>query len=277
MKLTRSQRSTALVLAISLREWKSRVIFLLFGCLALVFLLLSHAENPAMASARMALTDLLAPTVNFLSQPVQTTQTLAGQWQKWQDVYTQNETLRAENAQLKQWQSMTAELQAENESLRNLLKLAPAETHHYLSGKMIGNLAGSFSQSQFLDIGAAEGVVKDMAVISGEGLAGRVLEVGNSTSRVMLVTDINSRIAVMGQNSREKAVAIGRDHSLLELHYLADNTQMKPGELILSSGDAKLLPAGIPVGRVVKVEKNQVLVKPIVDWTRLSYVSLIAE
>ncbi len=270
-------RPSSLALAISLRDWKARLTLILFGLLALVFLILARSENPAMTAARSALTDLLAPTVGFLSSPIQASASLGEKWQQWQNVAAENEQLRAEIAQLKQWQVMGAELHAENESLRQLLNLAPASAKHFVSGRMIGNLAGPFSQSQFINIGSADGVIKDMTVIAGEGLVGRVLEVGNFTSRVMLVTDINSHIAVVSQHSREQAVAFGRNDALIELRYLNEKTKLKLGEMVLTSGDAKLIPAGLPLGRVVKIENGKVLVKPIVDWARLSHVSLIAD
>lgn len=277
MRNRRRHQSNALALAISLRDWKSRLLYIMLGSLAVLTLALDRTESPVTGATRNALTDLLAPAIHFLSQPTLATQNILDNWQNWQNVAAQNEKLRAENLQLRQWQTASAELLAENNALRDLLKLAPLDPKHFLSGRMIGNLAGSFSQTQFLDIGENDGVKKDMSVISGDGFVGRVMEVGNNTSRVMLVTDINSRIAVVSQKSREKAVAAGRNHSLIELRYLPQKSTLKVGELVLTSGDAKLIPAGMPVGRVVSVESNRVLVKPSVNWSRLSHVSLIAE
>lgn len=276
MKHSKRPRSKAVVLAISLSEWRTRFLMFALSFLALLLLLFSHGQHPAVLALRVAMMDFLAPTVGFLTQPQQSLSHISEQWSQWQNVYTQNQQLREENAKLRQWYHTATEMSAENAALRRLLNLVPANTNHFLSGKLLGNLAGAFSQSQFLNIGTENGVSLDMPVISGEGLVGRVMEAGNSTSRVMLITDTNSRIAVITQDGRERAVAIGRNEPLLELRYLPEDTSVQPGEIILTSGDAELIPANIPVGQVVEVSKNHILVKPLVDWSRLNYVSLIA-
>ncbi len=276
MRLNKKSRSTALILAISLGDWRYRLLLIFLSVFSITLMTLSHAQNPALHSARMAMTNLLAPAIGFLSEPTQSIGSLSDQWQQWQNIYDQNRQLREENAQLKQWQRLATELEVENASLRHLLNLAPVASSHFITGKMLGVLGGSFTRSQFLNIGSNEGVLKDMTVITGDGLVGRVMEVGDSTSRVMMVTDINSHIAVITEHGREQAVAVGNNNKLLELRYLPADTTIKPGEKVLTSGDAELMPAGIPVGEVVKVENDKVLVKPVVDWSRLSYVSLVA-
>jgi rod shape-determining protein MreC len=135
---------------------------------------------------------------------------------------------------------------------------------------------GPYSRSQFISVGADDGVKRDMAVLSGEGLVGRVQEVTGGNARVMLITDISSRIAVVTQNGRENAMVVGRNGELLELRYLPKKTKVKLGEMVMTSGDADLMPSGIPLGKVVKVTPQEVLVKPVVDWSRLSFVSVVA-
>ncbi len=274
--MAKHSRSHVLSLAISLGEWRSRLAFILFILLASFLIMLNKAENPAAIAMRMALTDALAPAVGFVSQPMHGVQSFGDQWQQWQDVYAQNMQLRAENTKLKQWYRVSAELNTENKSLRKLLKLAPTHAGHFVSGKMLGSVAGAFSQSQFVSVGKADDVAANMTVISGEGLVGRLQEVAEDNSRVMLVTDMNSHIAVVTQGNRENAMAVGRNGALLELRYLPKHSNLKLGEMVVTSGDAGLMPAGIPVGQVVKITPQEVLVKPIVDWSRLDYVSIVA-
>lgn len=277
MRTAKKTKSTGLVLAMTLGDWRQRLLLVSLAAFALTLMLLGHAGSPALHSTRMALTGFLAPVIGFFAQPTESIGAVGEQWQSWQNVYAQNAALQDENADLKQWRRAAIELEAENASLRHLLKLAPVASEHYLTGKMIGGtLAGSFGQSQLLNLGSEEGVLPDMAVTTGDGLVGRVMEAGSGTSRVMLVTDINSHIAVMTEQGREQAVATGNNQALLELRYLPADSKIKIGETVLTSGDAALMPAGIPVGEVIKIENGRVLLKPAVDWSRLSYVSLIS-
>jgi rod shape-determining protein MreC len=261
MKKGNYSRSKTLSLAISLGEWRARLLYIFLTFLALLLVALNKSESPATQAIRNTLTDILAPAVSFIAQPIEGAQSFGDQWQQWQDVYAQNAALREENAKLRQWHRLSAGIYSENKALRDLLKLAPTTAGHFISGKMLGNLAGSFSQSQWVSVGETDGASKDMAVLSADGMIGRVIEVANNTSRIMLVTDINSHIAVQTQQGREQAMAVGRNQALLELRYLPKKSAVKLGEMIITSGDAGLMPAGIPIGRVVKIGAGQVLVR----------------
>jgi rod shape-determining protein MreC len=272
----RGQRSAALAIALSVQDVRFKISLGLFLILAFTFLILGHSHNRIAVMGRMMLTDFFAPTVHFMAQPVQQIASFGDNWQQWQNVYAENERLRAENTQLKQWQHLSLDLSAQNEALRELLHSPVVASHSYLSAKIIGGGATAFDQTQILDSGVAEGVAVDMPVISSAGIVGRVTETGVHTARVMPITDINSRIAVVSQDGREHAIAAGRNDELLELRYLPRQSTLKLGEIVVTSGDAALIPSGIPVGRVVQVKKDRVLVRPLIDWSRLDFVSLIA-
>jgi rod shape-determining protein MreC len=243
--------------------------------LSFILIGLSHREHPATTALRNQMMSALAPALGFLSEPVRGLQSMSDQWQQWNAVYARNTLLEKQNRQLRQWRHLALELQAENTEFRSLLGVTKQHDQNYLTGKMLGNLPGMLSHSQFLQLGAEDGVKPDMMAVTAEGLVGRVMETAEHTSRVMLLTDSHSHVAVMGQSSREHAVAVGTNGELLELKYLPEDSKLTQGELLVTSGDAKLIPAGIGVGRVVKVTSDSVLVKPFVDWSRLSYVSLI--
>ena len=123
--------------------------------------------------------------------------------------------------------------------------------------------------------GTDNGVQQDSAVINDKGMVGRVIEVGDKTSRVLLLTDINSRIPVMAEGSREHGIVAGDDSDTLSLVYLPENSKLKVGEKIVTSSDGALLPPGLPIGVVTAIAKDKVTVKPFADWYRLEYVSVI--
>jgi rod shape-determining protein MreC len=106
-------------------------------------------------------------------------------------------------------------------------------------------------------------------------MVGHVIDIGKKTTRVLLLTDINSRIPVMAETSREHGMAAGANSDTLSLLYLPENSKLQVGEKIVTSGDGALIPPGLPIGVVSKIEKGAVTIQPFADWYRLEYVSVI--
>lgn len=269
------RRTNSITIALSLHAWSTRLIFAGMVSLALLLLLLNHSGHPAAAAIRSSLAEIATPAVAFLSSPVQTVSAFGDQLAAWQHTVEQNRQLAADNEQLKRWRLLATRLEAENTALRDLLNLAPAGQTHYLTARVLTPAASPYSRSYFLQAGSTEGVIKDMPVINGEGLVGRVIEPGEKQSRLLLLTDINSRISVVTAHGRDRAIAAGLNGPLLELRYLPEKAPIAVGEPILTSGDSGLLPANVPVGTVTRIEKDRIYIEPAVNWTRLDYVSLI--
>src|SRR5690606_27794323 len=105
--------------------------------------------------------------------------------------------LREENAKLKQWYDRARQLEAENASLRGLVKLADLPRQNFATARVIAESGTGFSQAVLVDAGEEQGVRPDSVALTGQGLVGRVMAVADKTSNVMLMTDVNSRIPVI--------------------------------------------------------------------------------
>jgi len=114
-----------------------------------------------------------------------------------------------------------------------------------------------------------------MIVLSGEGLVGRVAQVGHHASRIMLITDITSRIPVVLENTRTRAILAGDNTDRPRLIYVPAGTQVSPGDRIVTSGHAGAFPAGISVGVVSSVGDSSIRVQPFVDRGRLEIVRVM--
>ncbi len=263
-------------IAISLQTWLTRLIFVGFILLSAAMLVMDHSKHPAATKIRVAITEVTTPVLVFLASPIQTISELTQELAAWQNAGQQNKRLLAENEQLKRWRLVATRLEAENKALRNLLNMAPAGQKHYITARVIHKAVGPYSDAHFMQAGREHGVMKNMPVINSDGLVGRVIEVGKQQSKLLPLTDINSRIAIITANSRQRAIAVGRNDDLLEMRHLPQNTKLKPGEQVLTAGDLGLFPANILVGYVARIEKDKILIKPAVDWSTLGFVSLIA-
>ncbi len=101
-------------------------------------------------------------------------------------VYGENQRLREENQRLLQWQEVARRLETENSELKGLLHFEPQDVHGYITARVIANSGGAFLRNVLVDVGAREGVERGQAAIAGEGIVGRVAEVGNRAARVLL-------------------------------------------------------------------------------------------
>ena len=111
-----------------------------------------------------------------------------------------------------------------------------------------------------------------MAVINADGFIGRIVEVGRHAARVLLVTDLNSRIPVQLAATGLRALLSGTNGRRMRLTYVLPNVTVSVGALIVTSGHGGVLPRGIPVGRVDSVNRDIILVRPLVNWNRLTFV-----
>lgn len=133
-----------------------------------------------------------------------------------------------------------------------------------------------------VDKGSAAGVENDQPAVSLKGVVGRVLETGVTTSNLLMLTDANSRIAVIGDTNRSPGMLAGQGYGQpLKLLYVNLNAAIEPGELLISSGLSGIYPKGLPVARVTRIQRSDislfltVLAEPLVDVAELEEVLLL--
>lgn len=225
---------------------------------------------------RVALTDVVAPVLSAVSQPfVSASESFEG-IRTLRALKAENIRLREENAKLKEWYEVALRFQAENQSLHDLLNVKADPSFTFITTRIVSDPGGSFVKSALLPVGRLDDVKKGNAVMSGRGLIGRVTEVGRHSSRVLLVTDLNSRIPVIIQNTRTRAILAGKNEDLLKLERLPLDSGITIGSRIMTSGDGGQLPPDIPIGTIVSVSAEGVYVKPLADMEALSHVQIVS-
>lgn len=255
--------------------WLKRAFQLVLVAAGLILLSLSKAGNPAAIKLRASVLDIVTPVMTVVASPFDSLMA-AGQWMnEFADTRAENIALKNENLRLLEWQAAAKRLEAENQSLKSLMNVVPAHKGSYITAKMVADVATPFSQSALINAGAAQGVKADQAVINEAGLVGRVMEAGENSARVLLLADVNSRIPVVTEKSRQKSILTGNNAALPVLSYLLPNHDIALGERVVTSGDGGIFPAGVPVGVVASVDGNAVSVQPFADIARVEYVSII--
>jgi rod shape-determining protein MreC len=242
---------------------------------AFALMLIGKAETVFVERARVAITDAAAPVLAVLSRPIHGITAMIETVHELTSLRSENAALRRDNAALRRWQAIARRAQSENHELRSLLNFTPDPPARQVTARVIGDSGGTFVRSVLVSAGSVHGIGRGQAVVTGDGLVGRVAEAGALSARVLLVTDLNSRIPVRVQSSRHRAILAGDNSDLPQLLYLSPNADVQPGAHIVTSGHGGAFPPGIPVGTVVATSDGLVRVRPVVDWDRLEYLRLL--
>jgi rod shape-determining protein MreC len=148
------------------------------------------------------------------------------------------------------------EMAKENERLRKLLEFRDTLAGKRIAAQVIGWDPSPWRKTLILDKGTNQGIRKDMAVVVPEGLIGRILETGPSTSRVILLQDSDSRVSAIADQSRAQGVVAGGGREELTLEYLELESGVAVGEAVLTSGLNGLFPKGIQIGKITSLSKD---------------------
>jgi rod shape-determining protein MreC len=143
-------------------------------------------------------------------------------------------------------------LRLENARLRGLLGIATEPPMPMVSAATVLDARGPFSNSRLADAGADLGVTEGNPVLSENGLVGRVAGVSAKVSRVMLLTDVESRTPVLIVRTNGRAILTGDGGPNPALAYLRTHDALREGDRVLTSGDGGVVPRGLPVGTTVK-------------------------
>lgn len=252
-----------------------RFSFVLFIAAALALLLLGRVQPHVVDGARSRTIDMLAPVMDALARPMAEVGNLVRDAHDYVSLRSENEKLRSANLQMKEWQNIAATLQKENQELRDLLKFKTEPGLAYISARVIADTGGAFARGLIVTAGKLDGVREGMAAMTGDGLIGRVIEVGDWSSRVVLITDLNSRIPVTVVGSGERAILAGDNSMVPKLQFLPQDAVLSPGAAVVTSGHGGVFPPNLPVGSVIEGSRGAYSIAPAADLGRVNYVRLV--
>lgn len=262
-------------LAAPLRALAQRFSFLLLVLASIALMMVGKIDALSVDSARTRVTDAFAPILDAISRPAATAAHVVESVVEVQNAFEENQRLKAENARLLQWKQAALRLEAENISLRSLLKATPEPSSSFITARVIAAPGSSFLRTLVVTAGRRDGVRKGQAAIAGSGLVGRVIEVGEWSARILLLTDINTRIPVVLERSRQRAVMAGDNSDQTRLLYLPPEAPVQVGERVVTSGHGGQFPPGLPVGVVSSAGERGVRVQPNVDLSRVEHLQLV--
>ena len=252
-----------------------RLVHVVLIALSFSLMFIGKADLVAMRDLRMSSNDFLAPVIDFVSAPIRGVETMAEGIRTVASLRAENVRLQAENDLLQRWRRRAEILESENQQLRSVTGTVSDENRSLITARAVTAPGGSFAHTILIAIGDESGIAAGDPVITSNGLVGIVYEVGRAYARVLMISDINARIPVMLASSSWPGLTIGRNGEYLELAFLPAEARPEVGELVLTSGHGGILPAGLAVGRVDRVDGDNIRVRPAVEFRNLGYVSVL--
>ena len=262
-------------LAQPIRGLAQRFAYIFMVSAAVGLIILGKVDVLLMDSIRAQVTDAVAPILNMLSRPAESVAKAVDQVRQLSALRQENIQLRESQSRLMQWQAAALRLEAENKSLRDLLNYVPGPEPSFITARVIADTGGAFAHSLILNAGVRDGVAKGQAAMTGGGLVGRVAGAGSRSARILLITDLNSRIPALIESTNTRSILAGNNSERPHLIYPPSGTAVSPGDRIVSSGHGGAFPPGLPIGVVALISDAGIEVQPYVKRDRIEYVRVV--
>lgn len=273
MKSRIKQRSVSYTASLVLLNGKNGSLLFLF--LALCFLVVTFIRPAVLSAPRIGVSDIFSPVLAVISSPFQSMAEAVSGVSGKAALKAENSKLKAENERLREWYQTALLLQAENQSLQKLLNLKVEQEHNYVTARVVSDAGNAFVKTLLVSSGGNVGIQKNQAVLAGEGLIGRIIETGDSASRILLLTDINSLIPVIIEGTNQKAILAGNNSEFPVLKHLPKDSGLLEGVRIVTSGDGGIFPFGLPIGKVIIDASGAKVIQPYANMNRITYVRVI--
>ena len=261
-------------LSIPVRQALARLTLPVLIAVAFGVMLLGKADTAMTERARMALADALAPIFAAAAQPIATVHSTMAGVEALVQVRAENDRLRAENDRLRRWYAVALALDSENATLKANLRWIPDPAPSYVTARVVADAGGVYARAVLLSVGPNNSLTRGQIALDENGLVGRITELGNRSARVLLITDMNSRIPVTMEGSRARAILEGANTARPHLVHWPEGVMPVEGERVVTSAEADAFPAGLPVGVVHYSASNAPEVVPAARLDQLEVVRI---
>ena len=269
---------------------KNRVTFLQFGNLrriikkfamaflfivVFIFMLLNKTNNALIEKTSTTFEEIITPITELLVFPANMVLNGYEYLRSLHKIDQENQALREENRRLIIANANNRALEIENKMLSELLNYVVPPQVEFITAKIVAQEGTAFAHSLTVYTGGNPKVMKGQVVISDKGVIGRVESVGSNYAKIALINNINSRISVVTEKTRVRAILVGKNDVWPELVFVPRDAEINVGDKIITSGIGGVFPAGLPVGEVAAVEREGIKVKPANSLSKLEYVMIV--
>jgi rod shape-determining protein MreC len=260
--------------------WAATVATLAAGVAALFLMIEDHHSNARGADApptpaRSQFDESVGPVSAMFAAPLRWAGDAGDYVRDYFNAVDENRRLKKQMADLLAYKEMAQRLQNINGRYEALLQLRTEPAAPMVTARVVADARGPFSHARLADAGSDTGIRIGNPVLSEHGVVGRVVGVSKTVSRVLLLTDVDSRTPVLVNATNARAILAGDGGDSPKLAYLRGHEPVKRGDVILTSGDGGLYPRGLPVGVADKDIFGQWRVRLYSDRSALDYVRIM--
>jgi rod shape-determining protein MreC len=267
--------------------WRNRplMITIIMVIVLLVVLIMTSGDNN-MTGTESIVGTILAPVQQGLYSATDAIADFFARVFSGSDLQTENFELKSKVAELTGQLQDLDETKKENERLRELLNYEAEPGIEFVTARVIGRDPNHWYDTFIINLGISDGIEIDMPVVNGDGLIGRIVEVGAKWSKVMPIVDSSSGVSGFVVRTRDNGIlngtpTAGVESALLKMSKLVFEADLTPGDIVITSGQGGVFPKGIPIGEVTEVSqsddgmRNQAIVTPFVDFVHIEEVMII--
>ena len=244
--------------------------------LSIIFLFVETIETKPLNYFRAFIKDVIYRGASVVSAPSKSINNFTDFVKEHMHLYDDYSKLKKENNELKNKISETHFLELENTQLRKLIEEQVSSTSNLMSARVMLDKQSPYLNSFIINIGSNKNIKKGMAALDGKNFIGRIVDVNFFSSRVLLVSDLNSKISVITEPSARHAILSGHGESEPTLEYLPENHNIQDGDKVFTSGREGIFSPGIPIGEV-KIENNIIKVLLFSDLSQITFININLE
>tara|TARA_Y100000741_G_scaffold362829_1_gene349580 strand:+ start:460 stop:1305 length:846 start_codon:yes stop_codon:yes gene_type:complete len=241
--------------------------------ISVIFIFAESIKVKPIDYVRSAIRDLIYHSSQVISYPAKTIKGISNFVSSHIQVYDSYKVLKKENEYLKNNLLKNDYLEVENEQLKKLVDERLKTYENLVTARIMIDKQSLYLNSFIINAGSNKKIKKGMAVLDRKNFIGRIVDVNFFSSRVLLITDLNSKIPVIIEPSGDQAILSGHGNDPLSLDYLPKDQKIQDGNSVYTSGKEGLFSPGIPIGAVFN-KSNQFYVSLFSDLNQVLFVNI---
>ena len=257
------------------RATNNKILTIISLTFASILLFTSYMYPNINYSIKIKIIDYSSHIINSIYTPINTFNKSIANIHNIYNTYNINNEIIKENKSLKIISNKMQLLYAENQELKKLLNLPNEISYKFVTTKIISKSNASFIRSVILMSGKKDNISINSPVVDNNNLLGYISELGNNSSRVIALTDINTKIPAFVPNKNIKIIVSGNNSNFLEISNYLDISSLKSGDKVFSSGDGNMYPSGLFIGTIKIKLDGKIIVEPFSKLNDLNYVQVI--
>lgn len=243
--------------------------------IAAILLFLLPRSDPRVERLRQFSYDIVSPVIQIASYPFQAARRSSTQVSNIFELQAENKRLADENDALRSQINALTQARVLMEQYRALLELPKEPDLNFVYARIVADLSSPFARTVVANVGRDGGVNQGDSVMGRNGLVGRVISVGDNSSRILLLTDFNSHIPVLAVSSDVQAILSGRNDAQPQMNFVSEYARLKDGDLVVTSGSGGQMPIGLPVGTISMTEDGKSQIELLDQPSGLTYVHIV--